>query len=141
MTETPRGIDEIIERAMRDGAFDNLQGKGKPLKLDDNPFLDRDWQMAYHLLQENGFSPAFIEKRQTIELELAEARQTLVRTWQWCQGDAQSPDAEMGRAKSKFEAQLLEINKTIRNYNLEIPIPALFKAPISISDEFAQLLV
>ena len=146
MTETSRGIDEIIERARQDGAFDNLQGRGKPLKLDENPFLDRDWQMAYHLLQENGFAPAFIEKRRTIELELAEARQTLARTWQWCQdknahGDAHSANAELVQGKAKFEARIREINKAIRDYNIEIPIPVLFKSPISILDEFDQLLV
>jgi DnaJ homolog subfamily C member 28 len=145
MTEQPRGIDEIIERAMQDGAFDNLHGKGKPLKLDENPFLDRDWQLAYHLLKENGFSPAFIEKRQAIEVKLAEAREALARTWQWSKQTPSQDNfrskTEIERAKAQFGGKVKEINKEIRDYNLEIPVPSLFKSPISISDEYSRLLV
>ncbi len=43
MDRRARGIDEIIRQAMREGAFDNLPGKGKPLELIENPYLDREW--------------------------------------------------------------------------------------------------
>ncbi len=33
-------IDQIIQQAIQDGAFENLPGKGKPLNLDDNPHVD-----------------------------------------------------------------------------------------------------
>lgn len=48
-------IDETIRKAMEEGAFDNLRGTGKPLSIEDNPFVDPSWQLAYHLLKENGF--------------------------------------------------------------------------------------
>jgi len=93
MDKKARGIEEIIQKAMQEGAFDNLPGKGQPLDLDDNPHLDPEWQLAYHLLKENGYAPEFIEKRQIIELELAKARAALARpncTTRLCLPEARS---------------------------------------------------
>jgi DnaJ family protein C protein 28 len=141
MDRKARGIDEIIQQAMQEGAFDNLPGKGKPLHLEENPYLDREWQLAYHLLKENGFAPAFIEQRQSIELELAAARETLARAWAWrTQSSTEGKpmdwvEAEWGRAKEKFEGSLEKINKGIADYNLTIPIQRLYKKIINIFDE------
>src|SRR3990172_10749312 len=102
------GIEEIIQQAIKDGAFDNLPGKGKPLNLEDNPFIDPEWQLAYHLLKQNGFAPQFIEERQAIEVELAAAREALARSWAWRQKAlaagkrADWVQAEWGRAREKF---------------------------------------
>ena len=42
----PINVSKQIEAAMERGEFTNLPGKGKPLKLDTNPFLTRkpEWQ-------------------------------------------------------------------------------------------------
>ena len=145
MDKKARGIEEIIQKAMQEGAFDNLPGKGQPLDLDDNPHLDPEWQLAYHLLKENGYAPEFIEKRQIIELELAKARAALARSWAW---RAQALDegkladwveAEWMRAKEKFEEQVGRVNKEIRNYNLTIPGSAFYKRPVLIEEEYSVL--
>jgi DnaJ family protein C protein 28 len=134
-------IDEIIQQAMRDGAFDNLPGKGKPLNLDENPYLDREWQLAYHLLKENGFAPDFIEQRQSIELELAAVRETLARAWAWRNNSltegkpADWVEAEWGRAKKAFENKIETINNNIRMYNLAIPYSTLHKNLLNFEQE------
>jgi DnaJ family protein C protein 28 len=138
-----RGIDEIIRQAMDEGAFENLRGKGKPLNLDENPYLDKEWQLAYHLLKQNGFAPDFVEKRQAIEVQLAEARQTLMRTWVWrtnALSDGQDKDwveGEWGRATAKFGERIAEINGSIKAYNISIPMPTLYKKPIVLGEELA----
>lgn len=43
------------------GAFDNLPGKGRPLKLYANPFVERDWQLAFEMLAAAVFAPLWIE--------------------------------------------------------------------------------
>lgn len=122
-----RNVDEIIQQAIREGAFDNLPGKGKPLELDENPYLDPEWQLAYHLLQQNGFAPDFIERRQEIEQDLAAARQALARSWAWRQQalaedrDAAFVEAEWGRAQRVFEEAVEKLNVRIRDYNLISP--------------------
>ncbi|MEX2161819.1 MAG: DUF1992 domain-containing protein [Anaerolineales bacterium] len=146
MDRKARGIDELIEQAMRDGAFDNLPGKGRPLKLDENPFLDPEWQLAYHLLKQNGFAPDFIEQRQAIEVELAAARQALARSWAWRQKtlaegqDAAFVDAEWGRAKGKFEDGMNGVNRQIRDYNLAVPIPSLSRKLVDLDSELNSIV-
>lgn len=78
-------IEEIIRKAMEEGAFKNLRGTGKPLSIEENPYIDPSWQLAYHLLKENGFALSFIEVRQTIDSEHAAARAGLARAWEWHQ--------------------------------------------------------
>ncbi len=140
-----RGIDEIIQQAMQAGAFDNLPGKGKPLDLNDNPYLDPEWQLAYHLLKQNGFAPAFIEKRQAIEIELAAGREGLARTWAWRtralkEGKpADWVEAEWSRAKTKFEETIVKLNKNIKAYNLGIPTPSLFRKLIDVNVEIENI--
>ena len=81
-------IEELIQRAIREGKFDALPGQGKPLHLDDNPQADPDWQLAYHLLKENGFSLPWLELRQEIENEIESARQSLQRAWEMGQSSS-----------------------------------------------------
>lgn len=46
-----RVVEERILEAQRAGAFDNLPGKGKPLKLDDRSWVPEDLRVAYHILK------------------------------------------------------------------------------------------
>lgn len=143
MDKKARGIDQIIQSAMQEGAFDNLPGKGKPLKLDENPHLDPEWQLAYHLLKQNGFAPNFVEKRQAIEMELADARQTLARTWAWRVtslsegGSAEFVEAEWARAKNAFRETIEKVNKKIRDYNLGIPVQTLYRPLVVLEKEIS----
>lgn len=46
-----RVVEERILEAQRAGAFDNLPGKGKPLKLEDQSWVPDDLRVAYHILK------------------------------------------------------------------------------------------
>lgn len=52
-----------IDDAMRQGMFDNLSGRGKPINLRRAPFLPADQQMAVTLLRNNGLAPEWIAGR------------------------------------------------------------------------------
>jgi hypothetical protein len=52
-----------IEEAMREGAFDDLPGAGRPLDLDDDRFVPEDVRAAYRILKNAGFVPPEIEAR------------------------------------------------------------------------------
>lgn len=138
-------IDDIIRKAMEEGAFDNLRGKGQLMDLSENPYVDPGWQMAYHLLKENGFLPAFIEQRQAIETELAAARAALVRSWVWRQQaleageDALAVDDKWRKAKDGFSATVTELNKRIDSYNLQVPSAQLQRARINLETELQIL--
>jgi DnaJ family protein C protein 28 len=146
MDRKPRGIDEIIQQAMQEGAFDNLPGKGKPLNVEENPYLDSEWQLAYHLLKQNGFAPEFVERRQQIEIDLADARTSLARAWAWRQQqlaggkEADWVENEWRRAQKEFANWINKINVRIREYNSTIPAQSMFKAPVNIDTEVKRLI-
>ena len=146
MSDQYRGIDEIIQQAIRAGAFDNLPGKGQPLELDENPFLDPEWQLAYHLLKENGFAPDFIQQRQAIEQELAAAREALARSWAWRQQaltegrNSQWVEAEWEKARVRFSEQIESLNEHIRDYNLQVPTSTLARKIVKIDLELKKLV-
>lgn len=58
--------EQRIEDAMRDGAFDDLPGAGKPLQLDDDRLVPEDARVAYRLLKNAGFIPPELERRREI---------------------------------------------------------------------------
>lgn len=132
-----RSADKIIEEAMKAGAFDGLAGHGQPLSLEDNPNADPEWELAYHLLKENGFAPSFIEDRKAIEQGLAAARQLLARAW--------ARRAETGHALrwaqacELFERTASALNKKIRDYNLTVPHDKLARALIQSETEIARV--
>jgi DnaJ family protein C protein 28 len=62
--------DRKIQEAMREGAFEHLDGVGEPLDLNENPFEDPAQRMAHRILRNNGFAPAWIEESRDIDAEI-----------------------------------------------------------------------
>ncbi|MCJ2165392.1 DUF1992 domain-containing protein [Pseudodesulfovibrio sp. S3] len=58
--------EEHIKRAQREGKFDNLEGKGKPLPPDEAENLPADLRMAYRVLRSSGYIPADIAEEKEI---------------------------------------------------------------------------
>jgi DnaJ family protein C protein 28 len=118
-------VEEHIRRAMEAGDFDDLQGAGKPLNLDENPYEDPEWRIAYRVLQNSGYTLPWIEARREIDVSLAKARQALQRTWEWWESaystnDA-SVEADWNKALNRFRDEISAINERICSYNLEVP--------------------
>lgn len=134
-------IDEIIQRAIEEGKFDDLPGKGEPLHLDENPYLDPAWRAAYHLLKSSGYTLPWIETLREIESDLESARLNLARTWTWWsaarenQAGAQDAEAEWERAVSSFREQVQELNRRIRDYNLVTPSAQFQRRMIDVDRE------
>lgn len=121
-------IEEHIRQAMKEGKFDNLQGKGKRLSLEDNPLADPEWRLAYHMLQSSGFTLPWIETRQRLENDITATRAAVQQVWEWrktVMADKKHPidliTVEWNRAEEKFRQKVSELNKQIRSYNLEAP--------------------
>jgi DnaJ family protein C protein 28 len=128
-------IEELLRKAMADGKFDNLPGKGKPLHLDDhNPHVNPEWELAYHMLKDSGYSLTWIETIHEIEKDVEAARKDLRIAWEWHQtvlADTQPAGyfaAGWERSQQDFRDKLTGLNKRIRDYNLQVPI-ARFQRP------------
>lgn len=119
-----RGISRQIEEAQKNGAFDNLPGKGRPLNINKNPNANPETEMAFKLLQDNEFTLPWIDKGQQIDRDLETARKALRMSWNLLQRsgmDSRWAQDEWLRAKNAFREQIAAVNRVIRDYNLEIP--------------------
>ena len=120
-------FEEHIRRAIEEGQFENLPGEGKPLNLEENPFEDPEWSMAYRVLRDNGFTLPWIETRREIETGLEEARIALRRSWDLREKtlargtNVNRVGVEWSRAIELFRERIDQINKRIIYYNLQVP--------------------
>ena len=138
--------EDQIRRAMEEGKFDNLPGKGRPLRFETDPFEDPEKRMANHVLSSAGFSLPWIETRREIEGSLQEARRSLIRSWTWRQAASQqgvSPllvEAEWRRAEGAFRDQIAELNRRIFILNLEVPNSRFQMPLLNLEGELAAIL-
>ncbi len=58
--------EDLIEKAIRNGEFDDLPGRGKPLALEDDSMVPEDMRMAYKILKNSGHVPAEIVEEKEI---------------------------------------------------------------------------
>ena len=136
-----RAIDKIIRRAMDEGKFDNLPGRGKPLPQDENPFEDPEMRVANRMLRDQGFAPEWIEQRKDIESKLSAARSSLERAWRYYQAEGQSAIAKTDweRAVSAFREEVEALNRHIRDFNLKAPTNSMHVRTIDAEKEISQL--
>ncbi len=64
---TLKSVEEQIQRAMAEGEFDNLSGKGKPLDLEAYFRTPEHLRMGYAMLKQGDFVPAEVELLKEIE--------------------------------------------------------------------------
>ncbi len=133
-------VEQRIQEAMARGDFNNLPGKGKPLDLSRNPFLDPTLEPAWRLLQNAGFSPEWIEEDKEIRKELDAARERLRRAWalrmEWKGEGAQ---AEWERAVSRFREDVRRLNKRIDVHNLKVPSMYFQRLRIRVEEEIVRV--
>lgn len=136
--DAENSYDKIIREAIQSGKFDNLPGKGKPLKLDDNPFEDPEWRLANHLLKANDFTLPWLATRQEILADLEAARADFGRAWRRSRA-AKTDPVEWQRAAQRMETQIEALNKRIRDYNLSAPESRFQLIVIRYEDEISRL--
>lgn len=73
------GLDALVEKhiaeAQAQGVFDDLPGKGQPLKLDDDALVPEELRAAYRILKNSGYVPPEVEALR----DLREVEQMLER--------------------------------------------------------------
>jgi len=86
-----RIAEQRILEAQRAGAFDNLPGKGEPLKLEDLSWVPEDLRIGYHVLKNAHVLPPEVELLKDIHtledllkhVEDEGERQALAKSIQW----------------------------------------------------------
>ncbi len=111
-------VEERIREAMERGDFDHLQGEGKPLDLDENPYAG-DRALAFHLLKSQHVLPPELELGREIDEDLkraegllAEFRRKRAALKQWQRTSLSLDPLARWRLPSTSEAQ--QSYKTVR---------------------------
>ncbi len=143
MKKYQHSIDEQIRKAIKEGQFENLPGKGEPMDLSANPHEDPAWSVAFRAIRSSGHTLPWIEKRQQIEADLETARQNLLRAWHWYQDTQRDAgnfyQHEWKRAQDDFREKITELNKHIFNYNLEVPADQFQRRQIKVDGEIERI--
>ena len=148
MDEWADVVSNRIEEAMRRGDFDNLRGQGKPLRVDSDPFVPEDQQMAYRLLKNNDMTPTWIAERK----EMLRAVESWRENFQRVVGEAQrawlSASSDDRRIKVReswarwlirWDDELVELNRRIGLFNLKQPVAHLEIYKLRLDDELKRI--
>lgn len=98
-------MEDILTRAAREGQFDHLPGKGKPLSLRDSEPYGGVEADAYQILKNAGFTPEWVELRRQIAAEIA-----------WLRVNPGNPERI---------SRIVEVNILIDKHNRQIPNPSI----------------
>lgn len=123
LEEIEQDVEEQIQIAIANGEFDNLEGKGKPLKSSilsgpENPYLNQADRIGYGLLQKHGFAPEWIEQQKRIHRDLDQLVRELSESWTASKFE---PTHAWVTQKDRFRQQMAALNKRVRDYNLNCP--------------------
>lgn len=140
-------IEDLLRKAIAEGKFNDLPGKGKPLQLDEaNPHADPEWELAYRMLKESGYSLPWIETIREIEKDIEAARKDLQTAWNWNQAaisESKSGNyvsAEWERSQVTFKDKLTALTKRIRDYNLQVPAARFQRPALNYERELQKIL-
>lgn len=124
-------VSKRIEEAMRRGDFDNLTGRGKPMRVEREPFVPEEQQMAYKLLKNNDMAPNWIAERKEMLRSIENWRAEFQRVageaksaWVAAATDARRVQVRerWERWVSRWEDEIIELNRRIGNFNLIQPV-------------------
>ncbi len=147
-------VESKIRAAQEEGKFDNLRGRGRPLKLDEDPFEDPAWEMANDLLKQGGFLPDWLEQGRDLHEQLQQARAALRRSRRWreealaglggrtdleAQQQRNYIAGEWSRAQAQFRAQIVKINQETLTYNLKVPLDRFQRRRVDVAAELKAL--
>lgn len=130
-------ISQRIEEAIREGKFDNLRSKGKPLSLAHEPHVPPEMQTANALLKNNDLMPAWISDRNQVLAEIERFRSKL-RTVMADYGAAVSAvktPANRAIIEQRWLAQLAAWQEEIHTLNRRIELQNL-KQPVTFLEIF-----
>lgn len=123
-------VEQRIQEAQEQGKFSNLQGAGRPLRLEDE-FWAGDKAMAYHLLKSNDVAPQELERGREIDREIERAeepvralrhrRNTLASRRQVFPSDRRAYNIQRDATERRYAEALRAINSKILSLNIIAP--------------------
>jgi len=145
-------VDKAIREAQERGEFDNLPGKGRPLRWDDE-HMPPEMRMVNRILKNAGFAPSWIEDDKWIRTERKAVRQLLDSFVDWYLEEraalAGQPEPEVAprleelavvcdRRIQVYRERAGKLNQCIDNFNLTVPISNLQWHRVRVDEEIER---
>lgn len=136
-------VSQAIEEAMRQGEFDNLRGRGKPLNLERDPFTPEGYGLAYDIMKNNDIAPAWLGNRAEAQRQIDRWRERLRDIAARLAADRarQAPEAWQRRLHAQRDATRAELdalNRRIRDVNLQQPIVTMELFMLRLDEELRR---
>lgn len=128
--EFEQPIDKIIREAREKGAFEDIQGKGKPIQWGDDALVPDDQRMANQVLKNAGFLPDWLEESRQIDQDYQTARRYLELS-RTARAEGRLEESSWQMALAAYTRQMIDLNRRILKYNLRAPSPALQRGQYS----------
>lgn len=141
----PKDWQSLIEEQISKLNLDNLPGKGTPLNLERNPYMNEGDELAHNLLKNAGYTLPWIDDSKRIDADIAAARAKLARAHteylhardvEMCAGPQWIEGAWLAAVR-EFRQEAARINRAIRDFNLLVPSARLHKFALLIDQELA----
>ncbi len=128
-------VEQRIQDGIERGLFDNLEGTGKPLNLEEDAFVPEDMRMAFRLLRSNGLAPLWVELNKEIRNDI----ERLTRFRAYVHANVNEINAiKLDHHRKEYVERIEEINAKILNYNILAPSPQVHFAHLILDDELAK---
>src|SRR3712207_694600 len=125
-------VEQRILDGMAKGMFDNLQGMGQPLNLDDDAFVPQELKMAFRMLRSSGLAPLWVEMNKEIREDIAR----LERFRAQVHGRWEDINAiRRQHLRQQYEARIAEINSKILRYNILAPSAQVHITVLIVEEE------
>lgn len=108
-----------ILQAQSEGAFEKLDGKGKPLCLETVNPAGAEQFMSNHILRQNRFLPVWLEDRKELQHLIAACLKVI---------EEGNVDPE------NLRTAVEQLNRRISGYNLRVPVESLRLMPVRIPE-------
>nr|XP_002721329.2 dnaJ homolog subfamily C member 28 [Oryctolagus cuniculus]XP_008273157.1 dnaJ homolog subfamily C member 28 [Oryctolagus cuniculus] len=119
-----RLVEDLIQESMAKGDFDNLSGKGKPLKkFSGCSYIDPMTHNLNRILIDNGYQPEWILMQKEIKDTIEQLREAILDSRKKL-GNPMTPTEhkQWDQVCEQFQENIRKLNKRISDFNLIVPI-------------------
>ncbi|XP_054982283.1 dnaJ homolog subfamily C member 28 [Sorex araneus] len=135
-----RLVEDLIQESMAKGDFDNLSGKGKPLKkFSGCSYVDPMTHNLNRILIDNGYQPEWILMQKEIKDTIDELRRAILVSRKKL-GNPMTPteQKQWDQVCEEFQEDIKKLNKRINDFNLIVPLLTRQKVHFNAQKEIAR---
>ncbi|XP_004406334.1 PREDICTED: dnaJ homolog subfamily C member 28 [Odobenus rosmarus divergens] len=135
-----RLVEDLIQESMAKGDFDNLSGKGKPLKkFSGCSYIDPMTHNLNRILIDNGYQPEWILMQKEIKDTIDQLREAILVSRKKL-GNPMTPteQKQWSQVCEQFQENIRKLNKRINDFNLIVPLLTSQKVHFDAQKEIAR---